>query len=102
MNHEAAISEMASTNEFLERCRQYGEAYERMAELNGLQAKRIDELEQEHQQLRAEIERLSQPQVTAEINAFLDAMEPIIANEESLTGRTHNKQICELYRAIKR
>lgn len=51
----------------------------------------------------AELEQLrSQPQVTPEVTAFLDAMEPIIANEEKLIGRQENKHICALFRAIVR
>ena len=59
-------------------------------------------LEQENDRLRAEVTRLSQPQIPAEVTAFLDAMEPIIANEEKLTGRQENKHICALFRAIER
>ena len=63
---------------------------------------RVFELEQENHQLRAEVERLSQPKITPEVTAFLDAMEPIIANEEKLIGRQENKHICALFRAIVR
>jgi len=59
-------------------------------------------LEQENERLRAEVARLSQPKITPEVTAFLDAMEPIIANEEKLTGRQENKHICALFRAIER
>ena len=60
------------------------------------------QMEQENDRLRAEVARLSQPKITPEVTAFLDAMEPIIANEEKLIGRQENKHICALFRAIER
>lgn len=63
----------------------------------------LEELRNENEQLKCKIKELSeQPQQSEDVRAFLDAMEPIIANEEKLKGRTHNKHLCELYRAIER
>ena len=59
-------------------------------------------LEQEVDRLRAENGQLSsRPQESEDIKAFLDAMEPTIANEEKIKGRQDYKWICALYRVIR-
>ena len=59
------------------------------------------QMEEEIERLRAENVRLSQPQESADLKAFLDAMEPTIANEEQLIGRLDNKKTCALFRVLR-
>ena len=60
------------------------------------------QLEEENDRLRAENGQLSsRPQESEDIKAFLDAMEPTIANEEKIKGRQEYKWICALYRVIR-
>ncbi len=63
------------------------------------QEKSIDNYIETRRAKDAEIEQLKQQSEAVE--AFLDAMRPIIEKEEKLLGRLENKEICRLYRVLR-